>query len=198
MKITNIKHQTKRYLIFIDDKYAFSLSAMALLDRKLTVGQALSQKQVGELKQASADDKLYDNTLGYLAIRPRTAWEITTYLRRKGASSSLSEIILNKLSNANLIDDRKFAESFVNDRRLLRPTSRRKIILELRKKYVADEIIKSVVGNEQQDERTALQAIIERKRRQSRYQDDLKLMQYLVRQGFSYGDIKATLRDSPE
>jgi regulatory protein len=114
-------------------------------------------------------------------------------LQRKGASPPLSKAILNKLSNVNLLGDKKFAEAFVNDRRLLRPASRRKIIMELRKKRVADEIIQAVVGNEPDDEQAALRTIIERKRRQAKYRDDLKLMQYLSRQGFNYGDIKAAL-----
>lgn len=164
-----------------------------MLDSKLAVGQELSQAQLKEFKQASVDDKLYNNTLSYLAIRPRTTWEIETYLQRKGASPPLSKAILNKLSNVNLLDDKKFAEAFVNDRRLLRPASRRKIIMELRKKRVADEIIQAVVGNEPDDEQAALRTIIERKRRQAKYRDDLKLMQYLSRQGFNYGDIKAAL-----
>jgi len=201
MKITSIKQQVKRatrYSVFIDDKYAFSLSDTALLDSKLVPGQELSQEQIRELKQASVDDKLYNNTLRYIAIRPRSRWEIEFYLKRKKASPALIDTILNKLSNVNLIDDKKFAEAFVNDRRLLRPTSRRKMIMELRKKRVADEVIQAAVGNEQPDEQTALQAIIESKRRQSRYRDDLKLMQYLARQGFSYGDIKAALQNHPD
>jgi regulatory protein len=201
MKITAIKQQVKRagrYSIFVDDKYEFSLSDTALLDSRLATGQELSQVRLGELKQASIDDKLYNNVLGYLAIRPRTKWEIETYLQRKGASPPLAEAILNKLSIANLLDDKKFAEAFVNDRRLLRPTSRRKMILELRKKHVADEVVQAVVGTESEDEQAALQAIITSKRRQAKYRDDLKLMQYLARQGFNYGDIKAALQASTE
>ncbi|PIZ61835.1 hypothetical protein COY17_03540, partial [Candidatus Saccharibacteria bacterium CG_4_10_14_0_2_um_filter_52_9] len=76
---------------------------------------------------------------------------------------------------------------------LLRPTSRRKMMLELRKKHVADDTIQVALGEEQADEQAALLDIIERKRRQSKYQDDLKLMQYLARQGFGYHDIKAAL-----
>jgi len=201
MKITSIKQQVKRagrYSIFVDDKYAFSLSDTALLEAKLTPGQELTAGQVREYKQLSSDDKLYNLTLRYVAMRPRSRWEIEFYLGRKKASPALSEIILNKLSISGLIDDEKFAEAFVNDRRLLRPTSRRKLILELRKKRVADEVIQAVVGNEQPDEQAALRAIIESKRRQSRYKDDLKLMQYLARQGFSYGDIKAALQPSQD
>lgn len=187
-----------RYSIFVEGKYAFSLSDTALLDTKLANGQEISEKQIGELKRLSIDDKLYNQTLRYLAMRPRTKWEIEFYLGRKQASPTLIDTILNKLSNAGLLDDNKFAEAFVSDRRLLRPTSRRKMIMELRKKHVEDEIIQTVIGFEQQDEQTALRAIIESKRRQSKYQDDLKLMQYLARQGFDYGDIKSALQNHPE
>jgi regulatory protein len=201
MKVTSIKQQVKRpgrYSVFVDGKYAFSLSDTALLEAKLTPRQELTAGQVREYKQLSTDDKLYNQVLRYVAMRPRTRWEIEFYLKRKKASPALIDIILNKLSNVNLIDDNKFAEAFVNDRRLLRPTSRRKMIMELRKKHVADEVIQAAVGNELPDEQTALQAIIESKRRQSRYRDDLKLMQYLARQGFSYGDIKSAMQDRSE
>ena len=198
MKISAIKSQVRRqgrYSIFVEGKYSFSLSDIALLDAKLVVGQELTQEQIGELKQASVDDKLYNLTLGYLAIRPRSEWEITSYLNRKGASPTLLNTILSKLSNVDLINDKKFAEAFVRDRRLLRSTSRRKLILELRKKHVADSVVQEAVGNETSDEVSALADTIAKKRKQSRYQDDLKLMQYLARQGFNYGDIKAALQE---
>ncbi|MEK7599674.1 MAG: RecX family transcriptional regulator [Patescibacteria group bacterium] len=201
MKITSIKQQIKqtgRYSIYVEGKYAFSLSADALIDSKLTNGQELSENEVREYKQQSTDDKLYNLTLRYIAIRPRSKWEIKTYLERKNASPTLLTEILNKLSKIELINDQKFAQAYVSDRRLLRPTSRRKMILELRKKHVADEVIHKVVGGElgQSEDFTALKEIIERKRTQTRYKDELKLMQYLSRQGFSYGDIKAALQDN--
>jgi len=40
-----------------------------------------------------------------------------------------------------------------------------------------------------------LRELIAKKRQQSRYQDKLKLMQYLSRQGFGYGDIKTVLEE---
>jgi SOS response regulatory protein OraA/RecX len=65
--------------------------------------------------------------------------------------------------------------------------------MELRKKRIADEIIEEAVGRDEGDEHNALREIIERKRKQTKYQDDLKLMQYLARQGFNYDDIKSEL-----
>ncbi len=193
MKITGIKQQVKRagrYSIYVDGEYSFSLSESALIESKVASGQELTEQEVSDFKKLSDEDKLYNQTLRYVAIRQRTKWEIETYLRRKDVSPPLLESILNKLSIVGLIDDKKYAQSFVNDRRLLRPSSRRKLINDLRKKHIPSGVIEEVVGNETEDEQTALRAIIERKRQQSKYQDDTKLMQYLARQGFNYGDIK--------
>lgn len=197
MKITSIKQQAKRtdrYSIFVEGKYAFSLSETALLESKLASGQELSKEQVREYKKLSADDKLYNQTLRYVAMRPRSRWEIEFYLEyKKEASPALTEEILNKLSKIGLIDDEKLAKALVNDRRLLRPTSRRKMMAELRKKRISDEVIEQALGNDKSDEQAALREVIESKRRQSKYQDDLKLMQYLARQGFNFDDIKSAL-----
>lgn len=199
MKITSIKQQVKstnRYSVFVEGKYGFSLSESALLDSKIVSGQELSKQELGEFKKLSSEDKLYNQTLRYVAMRPRSRWEIEFYLtRKKQASPPLAEIILNKLSNIGLIDDTKLAQSMVNDRRLLRPASRRKMILDLRKKRISDDLIEQAIGHESEDEQAALLAVIESKRRQTKYQDDQKLMQYLARQGFNYGDIKDALRN---
>ena len=196
MKITGIKPQVKkpdRYSIFVDEKYAFSLSESALLASKLASGQELNKSQLEKFKKESADDKLYNQVLRYIALRPRTEWEIKTYLERKKAAPDFIGITINKLRKIELINDEKFARTFVTDRRLLRPSSRRKLINELRKKHVADEIIQEVVGDEARHEHAALTQIISKKRQQVKYQDNQKLMQYLARQGFSYEDIKQAL-----
>lgn len=200
MKITSLKQQVKRagrYSIFVDGAYAFSLSESALLESKLVNGQELTAKQVSDFKKLSGEDKLYNQVLRYVAMRPRSHWEVSFYLeKKKGASPALIEQILNKLSIIGMIDDAKLAQALVNDRRLLRPASRRKITLDLRRKHVSDEVIQAVLGEDDEAEQTALQAVIAAKRRQTKYQDNQKLMQYLARQGFNYGDIKAALSSS--
>ena len=196
MKITAIKQQVKqqgRYSIFVEGKYSFSLSDSALLESKIASGQDLTAQQVAEYKKLSGDDKLYNQALRYVAMRPRSVWEMEMYLQRKKADPLLSQQILNKLSNIDLLNDRKFAESWVASRRLLKPTSRRRLSQELRQKHVGDEIIEQVLSEDETDELVTLRDLVERKRRQSKYQDDLKLMQFLARQGYGYGDIKTVL-----
>jgi regulatory protein len=201
MKITSILkqiNQSDRYSIFVDEKYSFSLSANALLDSKIIRGQEISQQELSDFQKKSEDDKVYDQTLRFVALRPRTKAEVIAYLKKKNSPAPLVEQITNKLQTLNLINDAQFAQSFVNDRRLLRPTSRRKMIVDLRKKHVAKDVAEVIVGTSQEDERAALAAIVARKRRQSIYRDDVKLMQYLSRQGFSYNDIKAVVKGANE
>jgi regulatory protein len=201
VRVTAIKQhikRTDRYSIFVDEKYAFSLSESALLENKLATGDELSAGKLRNFKQLSEDDKLYNQTLRYIALRPRSRWEVEFYLQRKKASPALTETILNKLSNIGLVDDEKFAAAFVSDRRLLKPASRRKLVMELRKKRISDAIIEQAIGTEAEDEKAALDEVIARKRRQSKYQDNEKLMQYLARQGFNYSDIKEALSKSQD
>jgi len=198
MKLTRIVQQEKqkdRYSIFVDGKYSFSLSEAALLDAGLTVGQELSEEDVKHWKQESADDKVMGSALRYAAMRLRSVWEMEQYLRRKKASPALAEKILNKLININLLNDEAFAKAWVANRRLLRPTSKRKLQQELKAKRVPEEVINiTLAENEEVDDRSALREIIAKKRNLPRYKaDPLKLMQYLARQGFSYGDIKGLL-----
>ncbi len=198
MKITSIKQQVKRqgrYSVFIEGKYSFSLSDTALLESGLTLRQELSATEVVELKQKSSDDKLYNNALRYVAMRPRSQWEMEAYLTRKACPTALRNNILNKLSNNGLLDDQSFARSWITSRRLLKPTSRRRLTQELRTKRVPDDIIQRLLAEDATDEVVVLQELIARKRKQTKYQDDQKLMRYLAAQGFAYSDIKAALTD---
>jgi regulatory protein len=196
VKITAIKQQVKRpdrYSIYVDGKYSFSLSEVAFLRCDLASGRELDAKQIDDFKQLSADDKLYNRALRYVAMRQRSVWEVQDYLRRKDGSPELIEEIIGRLQDLGLLDDARYAESFMRDRQLLRPTSRRKLALELKKKHVPEEHVSAAFAVLEVDETQSIQEVIIKKRRQSRYQDDQRLMQYLARQGFGYGDIKAAL-----
>jgi regulatory protein len=200
MKITAIKQQVKRadrYSIFVDGKYAFSLSDTALLDSKLVNGQELTEAEVKRFKQVSEDDKLYNNALAYATLRPRSSWEMEQYLRRKKCAPALEKKTLDKLSGIGLIDDDNFARSWVANRRLLKPVSKRKLLQELRAKRVPDAAAKKALDEDEADEQAVLAELITRKRKQTKYKDDRKLMQYLAGQGFNYGDIKDALSGLP-
>lgn len=196
MTITSIRQQERlkgRYSIYVDEKYAFSLSADALLDARLHPGQEVTEEQLREYKKLSADDKAYGLALSYLARRMRSRWEVSDYFRRKDYDEALAEQLLERLANLGLIDDIKFAEAWVRNRRLLKSVSRRRLQQELRQKHVADDVIQTVLAEDDVSDSATLRELIVRKRRLTRYQDDQKLLRYLVGQGFGYDDVKAAI-----
>lgn len=196
MKITAIKQQVKRpdrYSISIDDNYVCSFSEAALLKLGLRLNQDITPKELEKLKDDALLDKAKTKTFDQLSRRPRSRWELEDYLKRKGFEPAVIEETLNTLSNLNYIDDLDFARRWIANRRLLKATSKRRLTQELRQKRVADDIIQEALAADETDDRVVLKALIESKRRQTKYQDNLKLMQYLAGQGYSYSDIKAVL-----
>lgn len=196
MRITEIKQQVKRtdrYSIYGDGRYIFSLSEAELLNLGLKINQEINEDDLRKLNEKAVLDKAYDRSLNLIMRRPRSEWEIRDYLQRKNYDQKIIASVLSKLGEAGYIDDEGFARRWIENRRLLKPTSKRKLRLELKQKHVPDEIIHQCLGDNETDEVEVVRGIIEKKRMQSRYQDEQKLIAYLARQGFSYADIKTAL-----
>lgn len=198
MKITAIKQQVKladRYSIYVDEKYAFSLSSGELLNSGLVPGQEITEQELVGLKDRSIIDKAYNRALDLISRRLRSQWELEDYLKRKDYAPEVSIEVIKKLREHGWLYDLRFAESWVRNRRLLKATSRRRLTQELRQKRVPDAIIEQALETDETDEREVLKDLVERKRKQSKYQDKMKLTQYLSRQGYNYDDIKNALEE---
>jgi regulatory protein len=196
MKITAIKQQVKRqdrYSIYGDEKYLFSFSEAELLNSGIRIGQELDESKLEELKDKAVLDKAYDRSINLISHRFRSEWEIRDYLKRKDYEEGVQGRVIERLRERGYINDADFAKRWVENRRLLKATSRRRLAQELRQKRIEDEIIKQTLETDETDEVEVLKELIERKRKQTKYKDDLKLMQYLARQGFSYDLIKTAL-----
>ena len=198
MKITAIKQQVKkanRYSFYVDGKYSFSLSENDFVNYGLVSGQEITEQDLSKYKQASDDGKWLDRTLNLLSYRPRSEWEIRSYLKRKDCPEQIVDRTLNKLSVNKYLDDEQFAKRWVENRRLLKPVSRRKLSQELRAKRISSEILDRVLSDDKEitDEKSVLRELVAKK--SNRYPDRVKFMQYLARQGFGYEDIKAVLNE---
>jgi regulatory protein len=201
MKISDIKQQVKRadrYSIYVDGKYAFSLSEGELLNTGLKKNQEFTEEELAALRSTSVVDKGYDRALNLISHRPRSEWELQDYLRRKDYDADAAEQILSRLRERGHVNDEEFARRWVENRRLLKATSKRRLQQELKQKRINDEIVNKVLAADETDEQEVLKGLIERKRQQLRYQDDLKLMQFLARQGFGYDSIKQAMAELKE
>lgn len=198
MNITKIEQQAKakgRYSVFVDGKFAFGISELGLINSGLKIGQELSDGELEKLKSDAKTDKLFNQVLSLIMRRSRSRWEIENYLQQKKVDQATASEIIRQLEEKSHIDDLDFARKWVDNRRLLKNISKRKLELELRQKRVSDATIKQVMSEDEVSDLDVLKQEIIKKRRQSRYQDQEKLMQYLARQGYGYGDIKQAFEE---
>jgi regulatory protein len=198
MKITSIKQQVKnpeRASLFVDGTYSFSLSLNELVAEKLKINQEIDELELKRLKKLSNDGKLKVRALEWVMNRPRSAREFKDYLYRKKAEPDQITALLEEFEKRGRINDADFARWLIDMRRRS-GRSDRAIKNELMKKGVNREVITEVLEPNGDDERMRLRVLIDKKKNLTRYrQDELKLKQYLLRQGFSYDDIKVVLTE---
>jgi len=197
-----------RVNVSIDGKYRFSLDVSQITDLNVRVGRELENDEVAELEIESQFGKLYARALEYCLMRPHSVREVRDYLRRKtiatryksrsgelrerlGYSPALVPRVLEKLQHKRYLDDEQFARWWFENRNVGKGTSLRKLKVELRSKGVEPDIVERIIAENLRDDATELQKLIAKKR--SRYADDQKLAQYLLRQGFRYDDIRLAI-----
>lgn len=207
MKITDISLQAKnpdRVNISIDGKYRFSLDVYQFSELGLKIGRELSDEELAGFEQESQFGKLYSRTLEYCLMRPHSAKEIKDYLWRKtratkfksrtgeikdrdGVSQDVADRVYRRLQDRGYVDDEKFARFWVDNRNQTKGASRKKLTMELRAKGVEISVIDQALSSTERNEQDELTKVISKK--SSKYQDERRLIEYLMRQGFRYDDI---------
>ena len=85
-KITDLRvgvRDKDRVNIFLDGKFAFSLTIAQVSDFKLKRGMILTSDEISRIQKASDFGKLFQRSLEYALSRPHSEREIRDYLKRK-------------------------------------------------------------------------------------------------------------------
>lgn len=213
MKITDISVQARnndRVNISVDGKYRFSLDMLQVTELGIKVGKEFSEEELTQLEDESQFGKLYSQALEYTLMRPHSAREVRDYLWRKtqstkykardgqikdrqGVTRANADRVLTRLIDRGYIDDEAFAKYWRDNRQLTKGISSRKLIAELRSKGIESPIIDRVMQNSPREERSEIQKVLAKKRH--KYDDEKKLITYLMRQGFAYDVIREALTE---
>lgn len=207
--ITKLKLQQnrKRVNIYLNGRYAFSLSLEETTALGLSQNQHFTGKEIEKLIFQSQLEKFYSKILNFLSYRPRSEKEIIDYLKKKLSSfaslrsetkKKIQEKILKKLKKQRLIDDREFALWWREQRMRFRPRGKRLIQLELIKKGVSKEIISQTLAliGKKKLLKTA-KNLVEKKVKLHRHLPKIKLRKklfdYLARRGFEFDLCKKAI-----
>jgi len=211
--ISSTKKNTKRYVVFIDGKFAFSISDFVLAKYKIKEGLDLSHELIHKILFEENLEYLKQRALDLVSRRPRSEREITNKLENllKKRISKFSKLLQNDkdisklliqetlyfLKKYDYLDDLKFA-NWIVEQRLNQKKGPLFIKQDLYKKGVNKEIINealSLIDTSKSIEKSYKQALKKYKNEINEYKKKQKIYSYLMRQGFSYDDIKALFDD---
>ncbi|MGB3023879.1 MAG: regulatory protein RecX [Candidatus Saccharimonadales bacterium] len=154
--------------------------------QRVTSHESRVTKDAAYNKKSSGGDNA--NRTSYLV--PRTSLVV---IEKPGVSQVIADRVYARLVDKGYIDDEKFTRYWLENRSLTKGASQRKLIAELRGKGVEQGIIASLLPSSARNDADELQKIIAKKARN--YDDPRKFVQYLMRQGFRYDDIRSVLND---
>jgi regulatory protein len=180
------KRNPRRVNVFLDGRYAFGLAAIEAA--RLRCGQVLSDEDIERLKEKDSFEKAHDRALRFLSYRPRSEAEVRRYLQGKAVSSAVEEEVIERLTQATLLDDLAFARYWVENRESFNPRGLRMLRYELRQKGLSDETVSQALMDFN-DEEGAYRVALRRGRRLA-HLDQVsfrrKLGSHLLRRGFPH------------
>jgi len=203
-KIEPQKNRPHRKSVYLDGKFAFGADEELIREFELEEEKKLNQRELKQILWSVDRSKLKERAIRLLSIRPRSEKELKEKLRQKGAGVKLVEGVLSELREKQLIDDEKFAYSWVESRMLNKPMGKFLLKRELMGKGVKAEIIERVLAEnyQEEDELELAKKLLQRKAKRFKDTDELKtkkrMKDFLLRRGFSYEVVRQAVKGLEE
>lgn len=133
------KISNSKYRLFLSNGEVIDTYANIILEQELLTKKELTLSTYNKILNDTIIYEKYDSCLKYIQVRVRSEKEIRDYLKRKKADQE--EIIIEKLINSNYLNDDYFAKCFINDKLKFTSWGPYKVINELKKHNINNEII---------------------------------------------------------
>lgn len=191
--LTAQKKNPRRVNVFLDGEFAFGLQR--IVAAWLDVGQVLSDEKIAQLKDHDQEEIAYQKALNLLSYRLHSEAEIIQKLQKHDIPEEYVESAIERLKINKLLDDTKFAEAWVENRKETRPRGRRALAYELKQRGINPETIDETLS-ELNEEEMAYQAAWKRSQRMTNMDWGdfrLKLTRFLSQRGFNYEVIPVVI-----
>ncbi|MBA4420495.1 MAG: hypothetical protein C0391_05060 [Anaerolinea sp.] len=190
-KVTGLivqRRNPNRVNVYLDGEFAFGLQRITAA--WLSVGQEMSAEIIVQLKNKDESEVVYQSALRLLSYRQRTAAEITRRLQQKGYDPEKVQQVVARLHETHLLDDRKFAVDWVDDRKAFHPRSKRLMAHEMLNKGLDRQVVEQAllsVGDDTPLAEDAARKVMDRWNGLAEKEFVTRCAAYLGRKGFSAG-----------
>lgn len=191
------RRRIRRYNVFLDGKFGFAADEDLVVEFRLVPGKVIDQVNLKGLLFEAEVGKLMERMYKLWNIRPRSEKEVRNYFRIKGkelASDLIVDLVIKKLKQKGLLDDKKFAKEWMEARS--KKYGKNRIRQELYQKGIDKEIVNEVIENGENSEQITQQAL----EKKLRVWKNLKALEfkkkaygYLIRRGFEYEIVKKVI-----
>lgn len=144
MKIEKIEKKSKdKYRLFLDNGEVIDTYEDVILDNSLLYNKNIDNTKYDKIMKDNETEKYYHDSLSYIKARLRSEKEISDYLAKKKATKEQIDNVVSKLIKQDLINDDYFCKCFIHDKMSFSSQGEYKIINELKKSGISEEIIQN-------------------------------------------------------
>jgi regulatory protein len=188
------KRNPRRVNVYLDGEFAFGLSRITAA--WLQVGQELSADKIATLQSEDLYEVAHQQALKFLSYRIRSEQEVQQNLHDHDIPQEIIADVMDRLRQSGLVDDRNFAQAWVENRVEFRPRGRPLLALELRQKGIATDVIDQSLTHLDEEELAYRAGLKQSRKLQNLERPEFrrKLSGFLARRGFSY-DIVSPVVD---
>jgi len=190
VRVANVEIEKRGVVSVIwDDGMRMSLPEELVVRRLLTPGVALTPAERTALREEAEIARALEKAIALLARRMRTEAEMRRALRERGFTQGIVREVLRELKRRNYLDDRRYAETYVELRSASSPRGRWALFTELRKKGIHREIAEAALQDLGPEEEYRLAQSLAKRRVQrltgGEEERRMRLGRFLLGRGFS-------------
>lgn len=147
MKINKFKKiGSNKYKIYFDNE-SLIVYEDVILKYNLLYKKDIDNDLLIEINKENYKSSIYDVSIKYISVRMRSKKELEEYLKKKKYDQKDIEETIKRLQSQDLLNDEKFAKSYINDKLYLTNYGLTKIKNDLLKLGVEEYIINVIVNN---------------------------------------------------
>jgi len=144
-RILKVQHLERHVRVELDNGEKLLIPHSVAGMYRLEAGREPGPEEYLQLKEESSLHTCWNKSLGYLAIRARSAREIEMYLSRKAFSGDVIHKTMDRLREAGLIDDFDFAVRYIKAKMKRKAMGKNLLIRELNAKGISREILRRAI-----------------------------------------------------
>ena len=190
MKIEKIKKLTGgRYKIFLE-KDSIIVYEDVILNNNILYHDEIDDESFYKMKDENIYYELLNSSIKYITKRLRSEKEIRDYLSKKTLDNYMIDNIINNLKEQGLINDKRFAQCYINDKLNLTNIGVKKIKYDLGNLGISDDIIEEINVEQNNDKLEKL--IIKKINNNTKYSNYVlksKIIQEMTSLGYDTDDI---------